>query len=47
MLGGQLGPEEKGEHERGRDGSRVLKDCSDLYVIVNSFLDVLCCNFSS
>lgn len=29
------------------DGRGVLKDSSDLYLIVNSFLDVLCCNFSS
>lgn len=43
VFGGQLEPEEKGS----RDGRGILKDSSDLCLIVSSFLDVMCCNFSS
>lgn len=43
VFGGQLEPKEKGS----RDGRGVLKGSSDLYLIVGSFMDIMCCNFSS
>lgn len=46
VIVGQLEPEEEDGQDGGLDGRGAWKDNNDLYLIVNSFLYVLFCNFS-